>query len=650
MSFNKLFETGFIGSLEIRNKVIMAPMGTNYAGVNGEVTDRMIEYYKARAKGGCGMLIVEITETDTEVDHSRVLAGTATLNSPIHARGMAELVDVIHRYNCKAAIQLSLGGGRQCKYLPGGKKPKSSSPIPCGLFPSVIPEELTINEIRLLVEQYGRAAYYAKVAGFDCIEMHAHGGYLMAQFLSPYMNKRNDSYGGDFKGRTRILLEMVEAIQGNVGKNFPLLIRYSIDEFVEGGRTIEESQKLAKIVEGLGIHGIDISAGCYESAHQIIPTMHQPKATYAKLAKAIRSVVNIPVIVPGRLGDPELAEKILNDGIADFVCLGRPLVADPEWVNKVKSKKENEIRRCISCNCCLEQIFYDKYLHCTLNPMAGREFEFKSGYGKSDGKKKILIVGSGPGGMEAAYACGLRGHDVILCEKEVELGGGQLKMAAISPGKGDINNIKNYYNIVLQKMENVNIHLNIEANKDYIQKIKPDVLIIATGATMFIPSIPGINNKIIKNGFDLLAGKITVGNKVIVMGGGLIGCDITLWLDSLGKDVVQTSRKNQVGYGIELLHQMVLNEHYAEKQIKTMINVSYKEIKDNGLLLEINGKEVFMEVDDIVLATGTRSDNQLYKDIKDTIPETYIIGDAKEPRTMLWGIYEAFNVAVNLIN
>jgi len=650
ISYNKILESGFIGNMELRNRVIMEPMVTNYAGMNGEVIERMVEYYRARAKGGCGMVVVESTETDTEVDESRVLPGCLILNSQDHVRGMATLTEAIHSFDCKAAIQLSLGGGRQCKYIPKGKKPKSSSSEPCGLTPDIVPEALTIKEIQLLVEQHSRAAHYSKMSGFDCIEFHAGHGYLLAQFLSPFMNKRNDDYGGNFKKRMRIMLEMIEGVQGSVGKDFPLIIRFSVDECVNGGRTVDESMEIAKILEAMGVHAIDVTSGCYESAFMCIPTMHQPKALFLKLAKAIRSVVNIPLILPGRLGDPEVAEKVLNEGIVDFIGLGRPLIADPEWVNKVKSGRSSEIRRCVSCNCCFDQIVNDKYLHCALNAQAGREVEFKSGYGKTEKKKKVLIVGSGPAGMEAAYACGIRGHDVTICEKETELGGGQLKMASISPGKSDINNISRYYNNILNSLDNVDIRLNTWVDKDYILNEKPDSLIIATGAIAYVPNIKGINKSIVKNGFDLLAGKVSVRNRIIVIGGGLIGCDITVWLDSIGKDVVQTTRQNSVGHDIEWLHMMYILEHYRTKHIKTVMNITYREIKDNGLLLDNGGREMFLEADDIVLATGTRSDNKLYDEIKDLVPDSYLIGDAKKPRTMLWGIYEAFNLSVNVLD
>ena len=649
-SFNKLLESGFIGNMEIKNRVIMEPMVTNYAGMNGEVIERTVEYYKARAKGGCGMVVVESTETDTEVDLSRVLPGVIILNSQDHVRMMATLTEAIHSYNCKAAIQLSLGGGRQCKYIPRGKKPKSSSSEPCGLTPDIVPEALTVKEIQSLIEQHSRAAQYAKMAGFDCVTFHAGHGYLLAQFLSPYMNKRNDEYGGDFKRRTRILLELIEGVQGSVGKDFPLTVRFSIDEFVDGGRLVGESMEIAKILESAGVHAIDTSAGCYESAFMCIPTMYQPKATFLNLAKAIRSVVKIPLILPGRLGDPELAEEILKGGVVDFIGLGRPLIADPEWVNKVKYNKSSDIRRCLSCNCCFQEIVNDKFLHCAINPLAGREVEFKSGYGKTENRKRVLIVGSGPAGLEAAYACGLRGHDVTLCEKDADLGGGQIRMAAVSPGKGDINNIRNFYKNAFKGLENVKIKLNTCVDKDYIVKNIPDALMIAVGATSSIPNIPGIGKKLVKKGLDLLVGKVNVGNKVIVLGGGLIGCDITVWLHSLDKDVVQTSRQNSIANNFEWLHKMYLLEEYKNKQIKTMTNISYKEIRDNGLLLESFGKEIFLEADDIVLATGTMPENELYKEIIQLVTETYLIGDAKEPRGIMSATYDGFNVVVNVMD
>lgn len=426
MQFKNLFKPGRIGTLELKNRLVLPAMATGSAEEGGKVSDAQIAWYARRAKGGAGLIILETTFAATAVDNRKVFSGVFRADDASCIPGLARLAEGIHKNGAKAAVQLSVGAGAQAIGEPWFP---SSQPVPT-VSPSGIPalehndqpRALSIEEIKKIVEFCGKSAWNVKKAGYDMIEVHAHGGYLIAQFMFPYFNKRTDEYGGSLDNRCRFLMEIVDSIRKAVGREFPLTVKYSIEDFLPDSWDVKQSQILARKLEAAGVDGIGISCGVHNAKLPASPPYFIPRGKFIPFAEAIKEVVNIPVMVGGRLNDPELADKVLKDGKADFINIGRGLIADPDWPQKVASGKIKEIRPCLACNECKQCMVRASWVRCSVNAVAGREVEYDS-IKPAKVKKKVLVAGGGPGGMEAARIASLRGHEVILCEGRRQLGG-----------------------------------------------------------------------------------------------------------------------------------------------------------------------------------------------------------------------------------
>ncbi|MBI4267550.1 MAG: FAD-dependent oxidoreductase [Chloroflexi bacterium] len=643
----KLFEPGKIARMELKNRLCMAPMGTSLAGPQGEISQRMIEYYRARARGGVGLVITEIVMP--EFNPARALmfgTGTPAVGSAGNIRLFTELAEAVHDYGAKIAIQLTCGNGRL-----GGLEdyPEvqavSPSPVPTELAPNRIPRELTVSEIEYIVAAQGKAAAKLKRANIDAIEIHAHGGYLMAQFMSPIVNKRTDKYGGDLDGRLRFPLESIQAIKAAAGNDFPLIFRYAIDEFVEGGRGIAESQEVARRLEAAGVHAIDISGGAGGfriGSSWVFPPSYLPEGTYVHLAEAIKKAVKIPVITAGRLGDCSMASRVLEDGNADFISLGRPVLCDPDLPRKWATGHPEEVRRCISCNVC--QTRGGGYIHCALNPLAGRELAYHEPQ-KAERKKKVMVIGAGPGGMEAARVAALRGHDVVLYEKTKQLGGGQLKIAMVPPHKDDLQNIIDYYDAQFKKLKNVTVRLGAEANADLVKKEKPDAVVIAVGNEPIIPDLPGVTGRNAVTAEAVLAGEAKVGSSAVVIGAGMVGCETANYLAQQGKAVTILSRRDasQSAIDVPVHHRTHLLRMLAEKSVKIIGPRTVVEITNQGVVTEdAQKKREVVPADTVVLARGRKPLTGLVSEIAKMVDEYTVIGDAKETRSIKDAIWEGF--------
>jgi len=362
------------------------------------------------------------------------------------------------------------------------------------------------------------------------------------------------------------------------------------------------------------------------------------------LAEAIREVVGIPVIVPGRLGDPELAEKVLEEGKADFVALGRPLIADPDWPNKVAEGHIEDVRKCLSCNTCLGTIFSGRPLRCAVNAEAGREGKLK--IEPSDKVKKVMVVGAGPAGMEAARVAGLRGHKVALYEKTNELGGGQLKLAMTPPHKEELRYIVDYYSAQFRKLDNVKVEFGKEVNAELVEKEDPDVVVIATGGRALVPKIPGVKKENVVTAHDVLAGKAKVGEKVIVAGGGLVGCETANFLAAQEKKVTIIEMLDEIANDVEPITRGVLLQELAEKGVETLTQMKIDEITDEGVVvIDKKQNRKLFKSDTIVLALGAESVNMLQKELEGKVPELYVIGDSREPGKIVNAIHDGYHVA-----
>lgn len=639
----KLFEPGRIGRLTLKNRIVMAPMLTGLAEPveEGRLSQRDIDFYVARAKGGVGLIVTTFMRPNRKLEAS---IGEPVVNGLRCIRWLNDLAEAVHDYGAKVCIQLSPGLGRiqsPNPTLPHGGT-VSASAVPCFFDSSVVTRELTIKEIEQLVKDFEFSAKVISSAGIDAIEIHAHQGYLIDQFVTKLWNRRTDKYGGDLEGRLRFSLEFVEAAKRGAGEDFPVTYRYGLTHYLDGGRDIEEGFEIARRLEAAGVDGLHIDAGCYETNNWAQPPTTQPPGCLVDLAAMAKKVVNIPVITVGKLGYPQLAERVLQGGKADFVALGRPLLADPEWANKVKEGRLEDITPCIGCHeGCLRRVNAGKHISCVVNPACGREREFA--ISEAEKKKSVLVIGGGPGGMEAVIVAALRGHKVTLLEKGYALGG-NLIPATVPDFKRDYKLLLDYLTTQIRKL-GITTRLGIEATPELIQEMGPDVVIVATGATPIIPEYPGIEKEKAVTAVDVLLGKKEVGESVVIIGGGLVGCETALYLAQKGKKVTVIARHAAMR-DMYWINAKDLQERLDEANVKVLTYTNVLEITDEGVIaVDEQGNRSTLEADTVVLAVRLEPDRKLIEALKDKLPEVYAIGDCVESRLVLNAIGEGFRTA-----
>lgn len=493
----KLLEPGLIGNVQIKNRVSMAPAERGYGNMDGSVTQRYIDYLVERAKNGVGMITVESTYIDW-VGHGRLyqLGLYDDTLIPSHHR----LTEALHQYGTKVVAEIQ-HAGRQTSATVTGLRPVGPSAVPCIPSGGDLPRELTIGGIKEVIQKFAQAARRAKEAGYDMISIHGAHGYLINAFASPYSNKRTDEYGGPSENRMRFSLEVYQAVRAAVGDNFPVGYRLSADEFVDGGLTLEDTKKMVKILEGAGIDFLDVSAGIYESAPMIVAPMDMPLGYLVHLAAAIKEVVKIPVITTGRINDMMLAESIIEKNQADFVHMVRAFHADPEILVKSQKGQPDDVCMCMGCSKCGEVMMMHLPTICTVNPAAGREREFE--LKPAMNRKRVMVVGGGVAGMEAARIARLRGHDVTLFEKDGDLGG-QIRWASKGTCHEEFFQTARY-RIHEVKKSGVKLELGKEVTLAQVKAFHPDVVVIATGGVPFVPVIPGMNKSLVATSFDVLS-------------------------------------------------------------------------------------------------------------------------------------------------
>jgi 2-enoate reductase len=640
----KLFEPGTMGKLVIKNRIVMAPMGTTgLMDLDGGFSRRVIDYYAARAKGGAGLIITGSCFVDTTVDTSLALVGQARVDSFGHLGRLSELCDAAHHYGAKIAIQLSPGSGRISQATRGGPPLVSASAVPCFWNPRVTTRELTIEEIGKLVRAYGTAAMIVKAAGGDAIEIHGYGGYLLDQFQTVSWNKRTDEYGGDLDGRLRFSMEIIAATRRIVGEDFPLVYKFTPDHYWEEGRHIEEGLEVAKRLESAGVDALHVTGGCYESWYRSIPCMYEPLGLHMHLAEAVKKVVKIPVIADGKLGNPEIAENVIKERKADFVSIGRPLLADPEWPQKVKQGRLEDIRPCIGdLDGCIGRSSELKYLSCTVNPTTGMEKEYV--LTPAEKQKSVLVIGGGPGGLEAARVAALRGHEVALWEKSTRLGG-KLIAASVPDFKEDIRPLIEYLSTQVEKL-GVKVELTREATPELVQRANPEVVILATGASPLLPRIQGIGGDNIFSALDLLLGRKEAGETVIVAGGGMVGCETAAYLARKGKKVTIIEMMRQLmPEKMNAVARMGLVNLVNESKVTVLTSTKLVGVTGEGAVVEANGSERELKADSIVLALGFRPDSTLQDSLEGKVPELFVIGDCVKPRNIIDAIWEGFHAS-----
>ena len=637
--FPALFVPGSIGTMALKNRLIMPPISTNLAGEDGTVSEELLLYYAERAGGGVGLVTVE--NVCIAYPLARHGAAQPRFDEDVFIPGLRRLTDAIHLGGAKAAVELTHPGMNAGLRYIEGETPIAPSTVPRSKD-GLVPRALSREEVVEVVEEYVGAARRAKQAGFDAVELQACHGLLINQFLSPLTNKRQDEYGGDRENRIRFLVEIVQRIKRRVGVDFPVMVRLVAEDMIEGGVTSEEGCWFARRLEEAGADALHPDFGLGGKEKRLEP-MPYPQAWRVYLAERIKAAVSIPVIAVGVIREPGVAEEILEAGKADFVALGRALNADPQWPNKAQAGEVASIRRCIGCNeCVIARHIADAPLRCSVNATVGRSPE-ECRLEPAPVPKRVLVVGGGPAGMEAARVAALRGHRVILYEQEPRLGG-MLNVAAVPPGKDKLNWIPEYFAHELARL-GVEVHLGRPLDAEKVRGLKPDVVIVATGSRPAIPPIAGVDGPNVLVAQELLARQMRfTGQRFAIVGGGMLGLEAAEYLAVQGNGVTVLKRYETIGRSIEPLYRDYLLRELKKHGVEIMTRVEVEAIQADGVLvLDKAGEERIVPADQVVLARAATPSNELAHVLRDLGP--IVVGDAAQPRKIINAIEEGYLAA-----
>ena len=635
--FSHLLKSFKIRKLSIKNRIIIAPMATCFGTSYGGVTDKLIKYHERRAEGGVGLNIVEFASVSP---HGRMFQNVLGIFDDSFLDGMKALSSAIHKKGGKAALQIG-HGGRRVSYGISGVRPMAPSPIPC--MGGDFPREMNQDDVKSLKEEFVLAALRAKKAGFDAIELNMCHGYLLHQFLSPASNKRVDEYGGDILGRAKLPIEILDKVKAAAGENYPVFCRISAEERIAGGIFIEDSIEISKLLESHGADALHITAGMLETAELVCPPMAIEKGCYSNYARAIKEHVNIPVISVGRINTPFIAEKIVTEGRADLVSLGRPLIADPDFPNKVSERREKEIRPCISCNQgCIKRLYQNLDITCTVNPEVGIEASCRIEI--TNDPKNIAIVGGGPAGLEAARVLSSKGHKIQIFEKK-DCVGGRLSVASMMPHREEISEYISYLKYVLER-QNVTINTGKAFNKKVLGQNSFDVVLLAAGSDPDVPDIRGLDKVIFIQAEETPEKLDEVGSNICIIGGGSVGCEIAEFLALRDRRVTVIEITNNIAKDMEIRTRKLLLRRLSELKVDLIPNAKIAHIDQKKLTI-IKGTvpNVIRNVDTIILATGyhARSIKAEFGELERVIDIQHLneIDDA------LCAIHAGFHVAYN---
>lgn len=666
-----LFSPTQIGTLQLRNRLVMTPMHLGYSS-KGEVNDQLVEFYRARARGGVGLIVVG----GCGIDRIGNAFGMTQLDDDRFIPGLRRLVDAVHAEGAKIVPQL-YQAGRYAHSALTGQPSVAPSPIPSRLTGQT-PVELTEEKIVEIIASFTNAAKRAQTAGFDGVEILASAGYLISQFLSPLTNQRTDRYGGDLQARMTFGLEVVEAVRVAVGQDYPIIVRVAGNDFMPGSHTNTESRAFCQALEKAGVNAINVTGGWHETPVPQL-TMNVPPGAYAYLAHGIKQAVSIPVIACNRINTPGLAEEILQDGKADFIGMARPLLADPELPNKAMSGHSERIRPCIGCNQgCLDYVFRMKPVSCLVNAEAGQEAVLVPS-SHSEITHNILVIGAGAAGMEFARVSTGRGHKVTIWE-ENQRSGGQLTLAAAPPGRKDFLYFGTYLANACLEL-GVTIQYNVKATPENIlsavEEGKFDRVVIATGARPITPSIPLEEGVEVLQAWDVLAGRSRPGENVVIVGGGAVGVETALYLAESGildnetlrflmlqhaetekelyRLLTQGSKKitvlemaKGIGRDIGPSTRWSMLADLKRYKVNCIDETKVLEVRSDGVLVENAGSQKVIPADTVILAVGSRSNNELYLALQGKIESLSIIGDAAKPRKVLDAIHDAYAEATRI--
>jgi len=637
--FEKLFDPIMIGRMELKNRIAL-PAIVPWLGVDDMVTERFKAFYAERARGGVGLIVIGLIPP---IYPGLPAAGRIGVYSDEFIPSLHDFADLMHECGAKVAMQIS--ALQTWARDDGSLELIGPSDVSVERRPDAHkPRPLTTDEISRVVEAYGEGSRRAVEAGFDAVEINAIAGTgLISYFLSAHTNKRTDDYGGSIEKRARLLLECIASVKEKVGDDYPLLCRVSGADFMEGGNTLEDTKIVAPMIEQAGIQAINVSTGWHEAPVPFIQ-MSVPRANWIYLAEAVKKIVSIPVIGGTRIPDPHLAEQILSEGKVDMVYIARPLIADPEWPDKAREGRCEEIRPCIACSHCFDGLMAGRGTTCSVNARAGRETEYSLESAKES--KKVLVVGGGPAGMEAARVAAGRGHKVTLADNRDRLGG-QLLVAKLPPHKEELSNLINYLAGEMARL-GVDVRLGEEITSQTVEAMAPDVVIIATGATPIIPDIPGVKGKNVVMALDVLTDRQRVGEHIIVVGGGLIGCETAEFLAEKGKKVTILEMLGRIGADIGPTTRWVTIARLRALGVRMERNAKVEEITENGVRANKDGSSEFFQGDSVVLAVGMKPNQQLAQELSANVTNLHVIGDSSQPGKIVDAIESGFRLSLTL--
>ena len=665
--FPHLFSSIQINRLMLKNRMVMTAMHLGYTP-QGEVTERLIEFYRLRARGGVGLIIVG----GCPIDEYSSMLDMIGIHDDRFIPGLTRLTNAVKAEGAKIAAQLYQAGRYVHSSMIGGKKPFSASAVRSTLTGET-PRALEAQEIPGVQDSFSQAALRAQKAGFDAVEILGSAGYLISQFFSPLTNRRDDPYGGSMENRMRFGMEVVEKVRAAVGRDYPIIMRLAGNDFMEGGNTNKEARVFAAQLEKAGVDLFNVTGGWYETRIPQLSTF-VPRKGFSYLAQGIKTAVTVPVLSSNRINDPALAEEILRDGEADLVTMARALLADPDLPHKAGVDKPERIYHCVACNQgCFDNIFRREPVTCLVNPAAGLENELR--ITPAQKRKRILIVGGGPAGLKAACTAAERGHQVVLAEQRPVLGG-QMLLNQNIPGREELVTAARDLIHNLEALP-VKIILNQRVDLDFIRKQEPDAIILATGAKPFFPPMQGIDDAKVILAWDLLREKIKVGKQVVIIGGNAVGLETALFLASQGtlspellhfltrtraeswetiqelvdkgnKDVTVVEMGPKVGEDIGGSTRWTVIAELSRLGVRIMTQTQALEVTSAGVKVRKAGTDQVLPADSVVLAVGARSENQLLETLPDMVPEVYVIGDAQSPRNALTAIREGFLIGLKI--
>lgn len=634
MKYEKLFEKGKIGNLELRNRVVMTAMGALMGDWNGCTTPEQVRFYEDRAKGGCGLIIPEFTSVDADSGHCNAIQ--LGIYDSRQIKSFELICEAVHRHGAKIFVQLHHGGREAPPACNGGRQAMGPS-VELNAVQGrdvILPREMTIEDIDYLVEKYIQAAVNSELAGADGVEVHAAHGYLIQQFLSPYTNKRTDEYGGSMENRCRFLVRILTGIREAVSKDFVVGARINGDDFVEGGNDLAACTEIAKYLEPY-VDYFNVSCGVYASAPTMIEPCYNGEGWRKNLAKTIKAAVNVPIIAVNTIKHPETAERFLQEGVSDFVGMSRMQLADPDMVNKTMAGREDLIRKCLGCMNCNKSVVSGKNLHCAINPVTGRATVYgddklvKNGDGRT-----VVVVGGGPGGMQAALLLKKRGYNPIILEGSDHLGGSAV-LASKAPCKGMVAELIETMKAEMKEY-GIEVRLNTPGTVEAIKVLNPYGVVVACGGQQIVPKIPGVDSDNVYYIEEVLTGKVQFQNKnIAVIGGGHVGLEVAHFLCDNNKVTVVEMQK-EVGVTIYRTAKFKLLSLLEESGVEILTEHAIAGVSKDSITMKKmdTGETVTRPADIVIMALGNHPDTAYEESLKAAFDKIVFIGDAHKGGTM----------------